>query len=265
MTNLIVQDQTFYFDLEDFEFFKTKSLSIRLFRNSPALVFYENGLYYVAARIILNISGTKQKFFFIDTDFHNLKRENLSLYTKDLLEERKQTYYDKHKEVSSIRSKIWYANNKERVKELAKKRPKKYYKETRAKYRQRTDIKERYAKYYLLKRRENNYRFRRAKYKAKERGLSFTLSKEEFMVYLEQPCFYCGDSTVSSGVGLDRINNSLGYELENVLPCCASCNKTRGDRHTVEETLVMINALQKYKYLLEKERDDMTGLIKEEK
>src|SRR5574343_366738 len=171
MTSLIVQDQTFYFDLEDFEFFKTKDLSIRSFRNSLALVFYENGLYHLVARVILNINGSRQKYFFVDKDFHNLRKENLSLYSKNILEERKQAYYNTNKEKSSLRSKIWYENNKERVKELAKKRPKKYYKETRALYRQRPEIKKHYNNYYLLKRRENNYRFTHAKHKAKERSL----------------------------------------------------------------------------------------------
>lgn len=77
------------------------------------------------------------------------------------------------------------------------------------------------------------------KYKqgAKERNLEFLLSKEEFKIICEQDCHYCGDepylikhhSTKIESYnyvhnGVDRKNNSLGYIVENCVPCCTDCN-----------------------------------------
>ena len=71
---------------------------------------------------------------------------------------------------------------------------------------------------------------------AKARGLSFNLSKEEVKELVDKPCFYCGEtrsnekkSKHNNGSyyynGIDRVDNSFGYELSNVVPCCWKCNK----------------------------------------
>jgi hypothetical protein len=60
-----------------------------------------------------------------------------------------------------------------------------------------------------------------------------------------QGCFYCDSSLLNiiTGSGLDRIDNSQGYTPENTLPCCYSCNSLRGDRLTVEETEIAVQAI----------------------
>ena len=57
---------------------------------------------------------------------------------------------------------------------------------------------------------------------AKKRGYGFSLTMDEFMAFWNKPCFYCEDPI--NGIGLDRINNSEGYEIKNVVPCCQTCN-----------------------------------------
>lgn len=44
-------------------------------------------------------------------------------------------------------------------------------------------------------------------------------------------CYYCGTNPLQSEKinGLDRINGSLGYMKDNVLPCCSVCNIARGN------------------------------------
>lgn len=76
-------------------------------------------------------------------------------------------------------------------------------------------------------------------------GLEVNLTIEEYIELISKPCFYCKDAmnTPSFGRGLDRIDNARGYSTDNVLPCCTTCNQLRSDRFTVEETVVMINAL----------------------
>lgn len=81
------------------------------------------------------------------------------------------------------------------------------------------------------------------------RGREFTLTVEEYDRLRTGACYYChGHLARIPGVGgLDRIDNTKGYTIDNVLPCCAICNVTRGNRFTVEETVVMIAALVKHR------------------
>jgi hypothetical protein len=67
---------------------------------------------------------------------------------------------------------------------------------------------------------------------AKSRGLSFVLTFEEFVSFWQQPCWYCGGEI--STIGLDRINNQIGYTKENCTPCCIFCNRMKMD-HTQKE------------------------------
>ena len=63
-----------------------------------------------------------------------------------------------------------------------------------------------------------------AKYKAgaKTRNISFNLTIDEFLVYWGADCSYCGDQIAT--VGIDRVDSSLGYTVDNVVPCCRMCN-----------------------------------------
>jgi hypothetical protein len=89
------------------------------------------------------------------------------------------------------------------------------------------------------------HRFNSSKSVAKRKGLEWNLSFSEFSLLTEKECFYCEKplNDIVAGSGLDRIDNERGYTLDNVLPCCGNCNKTRNNIYTVEETKVMIMAL----------------------
>lgn len=45
-------------------------------------------------------------------------------------------------------------------------------------------------------------------------------------------CIYCGDT---HNIGLDRIDNNKGHEINNVVPCCYECNVARGNNFSFEE------------------------------
>jgi len=73
---------------------------------------------------------------------------------------------------------------------------------------------------------------------AKERGLIYNLSNDFFEKITSSNCFYCGviPSQLSKRNGheyfyngIDRVNNSIGYIEENVVPCCVFCNKAKRD------------------------------------
>lgn len=48
-----------------------------------------------------------------------------------------------------------------------------------------------------------------------------------------QSCTYCGTKT--EPIGMDRIDNNKGHYMENVVPCCSTCNKVKNNIFTVEE------------------------------
>ena len=88
---------------------------------------------------------------------------------------------------------------------------------------------------------------------AKHRGLNFDLTREDFMRMVVEPCVYCGDSLTNipkerdnygsfPHTGIDRVDNSIGYELWNCVPCCATCNRMKRDM-TVKEFYDKINAI----------------------
>ncbi len=72
--------------------------------------------------------------------------------------------------------------------------------------------------------------FKRYQRQAKTRNLTFRITLEEFERLISQPCHYCGeygDSEHDGFVGLDRVDNRIGYILTpvpNVVPACMECN-----------------------------------------
>ena len=67
-------------------------------------------------------------------------------------------------------------------------------------------------------------KFRCDKRNAKKRGYSWWLSIDDVSFYYTQPCQYCGDEPNGKLNGIDRQDNSIGYTIENCVPCCQTCN-----------------------------------------
>ena len=74
---------------------------------------------------------------------------------------------------------------------------------------------------------------------AKRRQHVFNLTKEEFRFLTQGNCAYCGiepssvfEPADSHGGyvhnGIDRVDNSQGYTVENAVPCCRMCNLAKG-------------------------------------
>ena len=84
---------------------------------------------------------------------------------------------------------------------------------------------------------------------AKKRDIAFDLTIEEFRELIEQPCNYCGEAysnemtdtvwrgkksyeisnTILKYNGIDRVDNELGYNNKNCVPCCSTCNKMKSN------------------------------------
>jgi len=67
-----------------------------------------------------------------------------------------------------------------------------------------------------------------SKYKrdATRRGIVFSISDNYFYSLGDSSCHYCGAKL--DRIRLDRINNSEGYVMGNVVPCCSRCNFFKG-------------------------------------
>ena len=86
--------------------------------------------------------------------------------------------------------------------------------------------------------------FNVSKRKALSDKKEWTITLEEFGKLRDKPCYYCGGKLPETSRGLDRVDNSKGYTLDNVLPCCGGCNTLRSDVLSVEETKEVVKLLK---------------------
>ncbi len=108
-------------------------------------------------------------------------------------------------------------------------------------------VKENKKKHYELNKYTVNARWRYTISACKKKGANLTLEFSEYRWLLSKPCKYCKSSIEQeTGIGLDRLDNSKGYEFHNVVPCCGRCNIGRQDLFSPEEWQVMIDALIKF-------------------
>ena len=73
-------------------------------------------------------------------------------------------------------------------------------------------------------------RERQYKYNARTRGVSWELTKEEFLGLCNSVCHYCGEPPNPFN-GVDRYDNEEGYTVNNCVPCCKKCNFTKRTVH----------------------------------
>jgi len=88
---------------------------------------------------------------------------------------------------------------------------------------------------------------------AKKRNLNFELKEIQIKDIVSKPCHYCGyypkDSRdkncykyIDTYNGIDRIDNSLGYNVQNCVPCCEHCNYAKNN-YSYEEFINWIKRL----------------------
>lgn len=71
-----------------------------------------------------------------------------------------------------------------------------------------------------------NQRYKQYAKAAQARNFTFSLDLQSFEKLLVSPCKYCGKTPESEDTlnGIDRIDNRIGYEIDNVVSCCSTCN-----------------------------------------
>lgn len=73
-----------------------------------------------------------------------------------------------------------------------------------------------------------------------DRNLEWPLTDDDVKNIILQPCHYCGEEKTNCVItkhckegfyynGIDRMDNSKGYYLDNVVPCCSKCNRAKGE------------------------------------
>lgn len=78
----------------------------------------------------------------------------------------------------------------------------------------------------------------------RKKGFKCTITPEFLAELIKKPCIYCGDT---NRIGADRIDNSKPHTPDNVNPCCADCNRARSDSFSVDEMMVIGDAIRKIK------------------
>lgn len=90
----------------------------------------------------------------------------------------------------------------------------------------------------------NNY-----KKSAKTRNLELTITSDEFYREVEKDCYICGkQSIVDKHInGLDRVDNTKGYIIENIKSCCRECNFMK-NTSSYDEFIDKCKRIYEYKF-----------------
>lgn len=79
-------------------------------------------------------------------------------------------------------------------------------------------------------------RYSTLKYEAKKRNLDVTITLEQYKQVIENNvCVYCEYPLNETSGGLDRLDSSKGYSIDNVAPCCKECNAMKNNFWTYKE------------------------------
>lgn len=83
----------------------------------------------------------------------------------------------------------------------------------------------------------------------------FTITEEQYLELMQNSkCTYCNhDLEGYHGSGLDRIDNSIDYHINNVIPCCKVCNRIRSNEFSVDEMKALGKTIKKIRRDREKE------------
>jgi len=119
------------------------------------------------------------------------------------------------KQCLSEKARNYYINNIEKERERSRKKWKFKSEEERSRVRTTSRI---WSK-------TDNGIYAYYKQNARKRKIEFKLTKEQFISFLHKECLYCGENAK----GIDRLNNRLGYMVDNCATCCAICNIMKRD------------------------------------
>lgn len=131
----------------------------------------------------------------------------------DLHRERQRLYRSRHPEVHREAYKRWKARHPGRGAELSRN---------------------------WKKRHGFRRRFLSAVEGARKRRIEFSITEDQYALAVASgACHYCGGDLPICGGGIDRKDNSAGYTADNIVPCCARCNRMKGCDLTYDEMVLI--------------------------
>ena len=90
-----------------------------------------------------------------------------------------------------------------------------------------------------------------------KRNIEYILSEEDFRDIIFKECYYCGEPAtrpiytfMKGGLrvnGVDRVDNTKGYNKENCVSCCYKCNYAK-NTHSKEDFLNWIKRVYEYNF-----------------
>jgi hypothetical protein len=112
---------------------------------------------------------------------------------------------------------------------------------------------------YKIAKQDAGYRSIYSSYKlnAKSRGFDFNIDFDYAVSILKSDCHYCGIEPSNTYMksyynatynGIDRVDNTKGYEINNIVSCCKMCNIAKNN-NTEEYFLQWVKRLSEYQRL----------------
>lgn len=112
---------------------------------------------------------------------------------------------------------------------------------------------------YKIAKQDAGYRSVYSSYKlnAKSRGFDFNIDFDYAVSIMKSDCHYCGIEPSNTYMksyynaaynGIDRVDNTKGYEMDNVVSCCKMCNIAKNN-NTEEDFLNWNKRLYNYQQL----------------
>jgi hypothetical protein len=143
---------------------------------------------------------------------------------------------EKHERHNRIRREQWKRIKEERPEKLEEIRKRKKEYDSERNRRIKREEPQRYKEIQEKKTKRTQWIAERAlaiyKRTAESRNLPFTISDDFAIMMFHDRCHYCHKTKKGNGrlMGIDRVDNLLGYEYGNVTPCCKACNWAKSAR-----------------------------------
>jgi hypothetical protein len=75
-----------------------------------------------------------------------------------------------------------------------------------------------------------NYKLTVYVYSSQKRQVKWELTDQQAIEFFNGSCFYCGHECSSTNLnGIDRVDNYIGYNIDNCVSCCKMCNHMKSD------------------------------------
>ncbi|AGE58963.1 hypothetical protein PBCVOR070422_071R [Paramecium bursaria Chlorella virus OR0704.2.2] len=149
---------------------------------------------------------------------------------KQEIQQKNKEYYQEHKEEISQQRKEHYKEHKEEISQQRQE----YYNEHKEKINERRREKRANEPEVALAKSQTYSNSSIGKCRdivsgAKQRQIDVDMTRDDIMKLTDMPCFYCGTETTDkvSRNGIDRMNNLIGYTLNNSVSCCWMCNNMK--------------------------------------